>query len=233
MTSSPVIAGIDEAGRGPLAGPVVAAACIITHEMYPRESFGWKPMINTQCKDALHGRLSTNNVIIGDSKMLSEEQRETAYTWIIEHCAYGIGTSSAAEIDQLGILGATEQAMQQAVEQLKLKQEPTYLLVDGCDAFWFNYPHSSVIRGDSLEPCIAAASILAKVTRDRWMKEQHELMPHYGFAQHKGYGAPQHLEALRQHGPCALHRQTFLKKFFEREALAAASVTLSKAAELT
>jgi ribonuclease HII len=169
---------------------------------------GWSPFAQKPEIDCL----------IGDSKQLSEEQRETAFNWITTHCAFGIGMSSAQEIDELGILGATERAMQTAVKELASKQTPTYLLVDGRDAFWFDYPHSSVIRGDSLEPAIAAASIIAKVTRDRLMKEHHETFPHYGFAQHKGYGSTVHMDALKEHGPCALHRQSFLKNFFARQA---------------
>jgi ribonuclease HII len=201
---SPIIAGLDEAGRGPLAGPVVAGACILPCEMRKRDSFGWTPVMDDDC-------------VIGDSKQLSEEQRERAFAWITAHCAFGIGMSSAQDIDQVGILEATNAAMQKALDELKMKQEPTYLLIDGRDAFWFDYPHSSVIKGDSLEPCIAAASILAKVTRDRLMIEHDSAFPHYGFAAHKGYGAVEHFAAIEKHGPCELHRQSFLKKFFERQ----------------
>lgn len=149
--------------------------------------------------------------------MLSEEQRERSYAWIAENCAYGVGLSDAQEIDMHGILIATEKAMHVALGQIQTLVKPTYLLVDGCDAFWFDYPHSSVIRGDSLEPAIAAASIIAKVTRDRLMKEQARIWPQYGFEAHKGYGSELHMEALKVHGACPLHRQSFLRKFFERE----------------
>jgi ribonuclease HII len=186
---------------------VVAAACVLPMELYKRRPFGWSPFPRKQTPDYL----------IGDSKQLTEAQREEGYAWITAHCAYGIGMSDAADIDAHGILIATEKAMHLALGQLKMHTEPTYLLVDGCDAFWFDYPHSSVIRGDSLESCIAAASIIAKVTRDRFMKEQDRTWPQYGFGQHKGYGAQQHLEAIREYGTCGLHRQTFLRKFYERE----------------
>lgn len=172
--------------------------------MVKRSSFGWIPE-------------DTEDVVIGDSKQLSEEQRETAYAWIIENCHWGAGLADARDIDTHGILIATEKAMHIALGQLKTHIEPTYLLVDGCDAFWFDYPHSSVIRGDSTECCIAAASIIAKVTRDRLMKEYDREWPQYGFAGHKGYAAPQHMDALREHGSCTLHRQTFLRNFYERE----------------
>jgi ribonuclease HII len=216
MSTAPVIAGIDEAGRGPLAGPVVAAACVLPQMMFKRRGFGWSPFPRKQARDCL----------IGDSKQLSEAQREEAYEWIVANCAYGVGAADASEIDMHGILIATEKAMHLALGQLKTLVTPTYLLVDGCDAFWFDHPHSSVIRGDSLECCIAAASIIAKVTRDRMMKEWDSKWPRYGFAQHKGYGAQQHMDALREHGPCELHRQTFLKKFYEREPQVMGSVSV-------
>jgi ribonuclease HII len=204
---TPVIAGIDEAGRGPLAGPVVAAACVIDTQMFKRRPFGWSPF----------ERKRSGEFLIGDSKQFTPEQREEAYAWIVAHCAYGVGMADAADIDTHGILIATEKAMHIALGQLKTLVTPTYLLVDGCDAFWFEVPHSSVIRGDSLECCIAAASIVAKVTRDRMMEAWHAQWPQYGFAQHKGYGALTHLDAIREHGACPLHRQTFLKNFYERE----------------
>lgn len=171
-----------------------------------RRPFGW----------ALAKRKTKDEILIADSKMLSEEQRERAYAWIVENCAYGVGMSDAQDIDTHGILIATEKAMHIALGQLSTLVKPTYLLVDGCDAFWFDYPHSSVIRGDSLEPAIAAASIIAKVTRDRMMKEHAHTWPQYGFAGHKGYGSETHMEALKEHGPCPLHRQSFLKKFYAR-----------------
>ena len=185
--NSAVIVGIDEAGRGALAGPVVAGACLL-HEGMLKNSF------------------------IRDSKQLLPEEREEAFAWIEANCTFGYGLSSAQEVDSLGILGATEKAMQEALAMLAKLVTPTYILVDGRDRFWFDYPHSSIIRGDESEPCISAASIIAKVTRDRMMVQYAQEFSQYGFAGHKGYGAPEHLGALQKHGPCSLHRKTFLTK---------------------
>lgn len=184
MSSAPVIVGVDEAGRGPLAGPVVAGACVLT--------------------DAL-----MTHPLIRDSKQLSPEERDEAFAWITEHCTYGYGMTDAAAIDAAGILAATERAMQEAVAMLAATIRPTYLLVDGRDKFWFDYPHSSVIGGDATEPCIAAASIVAKVTRDRLMPAFDRQFPGYGFMQHKGYGTPEHVAAVRRLGLSPLHRATF------------------------
>lgn len=185
MSNPPVIAGIDEAGRGALAGPVVAAACILQVRKVP--------------------------AFIRDSKQLTPEERETAFGWIASHCAYGVGIVDAREIDASGILPATEKAMQKAVAELSDIVRPTYLLVDGRDKFWFDLPHTAIIRGDETEPCISAASIVAKVTRDRLMIEYHRTFPHYDFDEHKGYGVPMHFAAIAAHGSCQLHRRTFLK----------------------
>lgn len=178
------IVGIDEAGRGALAGPVVAAACILI----PRKKYP---------------------VRIDDSKKLSIAERDSSYDWITRECVYGIGSVDATEIDRIGILAATEIAMQQAVAEVAAVQSNLYLLVDGRDAFWFDHPHSSIIRGDASEKCIGAASIIAKVTRDRRMIALHEKFPQYGFAIHKGYGTPEHYAAISQHGLLPLHRKTF------------------------
>jgi len=180
-----VIVGIDEAGRGALAGPVMACACVFVKSLLSMP-------------------------LIRDSKQLTPEQRENAYEWICRSCCFGVGMADAAFIDANGILAATERAMQDAVSQLEKKVTPTYLLVDGRDAFWFNYAHSSVIRGDESEPCIAAASIVAKVTRDRFMVT-HDLATTYGFTQHKGYGTPSHYSKIAAHGISPLHRKTFLR----------------------
>ncbi len=178
------IVGVDEAGRGALAGPVVAGACVL----------GRRP----------------RGIRIDDSKQMTPEQRDEAYTWLVEHCVYGVGIVEHHVIDQKGILFATELAMQQAVAQVACDLSPLYLLVDGRDHFWFDHPHSSIIRGDSSECCIAAASILAKVTRDRWMCKVSDDHPAYGFSLHKGYGTAEHFEALAQYGLCSIHRRTFL-----------------------
>lgn len=195
--SSTVIIGIDEAGRGPLAGPVVAAAVYLPCPVETHSKGGW---------------VTEHQFRIFDSKQLEEDEREQAYGWIVANCPYGVSLVEAVEIDAIGILEATNRAMQEALSMLAKTITPTYVLVDGRDAFWFDYPHSSVIRGDSQEPCIAAASIVAKVTRDRLMKAHAEIFPQYGFQQHKGYGAPMHIDALQAYGPCELHRKTYLKK---------------------
>ncbi len=198
-----MIVGIDEAGRGPLAGPVVAGACHIPLPLYNRRrSYGaWSP----------NKRAISNDLIIGDSKALTADQRERAYAWITEHCFWGYGIVSAEAIDRIGILEATNEAMRQALTMLAEKITPTYLLVDGRDAFWFDYPHTSIIRGDDLEPAIAAGSIIAKVTRDRLMVEAASEFPVYGFEGHKGYGSSNHIAAIKEHGPCAIHRRSFLR----------------------
>ncbi|MDD5102830.1 MAG: ribonuclease HII [Candidatus Peribacteraceae bacterium] len=184
--SQAIIAGIDEAGRGALAGPVVAGACILPAGI-PLPRF------------------------IRDSKQLTPDVREEAFSWIAAHCAYGVGIADAAFIDAQGILAATEKAMQEAVAMLAQTVRPTYLLVDGRDKFWFDYPHTAIIDGDNIEPCIAAASIVAKVTRDRLMVELDTQFPAFGFAAHKGYGVPEHFAAIGKIGMCAIHRQSFLR----------------------
>lgn len=180
-----VIVGIDEAGRGAIAGPVVAGACVEVPEL-------------------------KNNPIIKDSKKLSPEQREVAYAWITQNCVYGYGVVPAEVVDKIGILAATEKAMQQAVGMIEDTLTPTYLLIDGRDKFWFDYPHSSIIGGDDSEPSIAAGSIVAKVTRDKMMIAYHQEFPHYNFDKHKGYGSAVHYEAIQDHGLCPLHRHTFI-----------------------
>lgn len=194
--SNTVIVGIDEAGRGPLAGPVVAAAVHLPCPVTRHKRGGWTA---GACR-------------LFDSKQLTEAEREEAYTWITSSCPYGVSLVEAREIDAIGILEATNRAMQEALAQLCVSVRPTYLLVDGRDAFWFDYPHSSVIGGDGLEPCIAAASIVAKVTRDRIMKEHANTFPAYGFERHKGYGAPDHIEIIRTQGVTPLHRLTYLTR---------------------
>lgn len=181
-----VVCGIDEAGRGALAGPVVAAACILPD----RKKFP---------------------VMIDDSKAMSSQEREISYEWLIKNCIHGIGFIEADIIDEIGIMAATEQAMQMAVATVAKFQRDLYLLVDGRDKFWFDYPHSSIVGGDSLEACISAASIIAKVTRDRRMMDLALDFPAYGFEKHKGYGSPAHFTAIREHGVSPKHRRTFLR----------------------
>jgi ribonuclease HII len=180
-----VIVGIDESGRGALAGPVVAGAVM------------------------LHADLCTNN-LIKDSKKLLPKEREDAYEWITKNFVYGYGVISADVVDSFGILEATERAMQEAVSRIATQKKPTYLLIDGRDKFWFDYPHSSIIRGDEKEVCISAASIIAKVTRDRLMVDYAKEFPAYVFEEHKGYGTPLHIKELHKTGPCPLHRKSFL-----------------------
>jgi len=185
-----IIAGLDEVGRGCLAGPVVAAACIFDKKLFRGKKI---PRI-------------------ADSKQMTEEERELAYAFLTEHVSYGVGFAAATVVDSIGIIGATEHAMQEALRELSQKTKPTYLLIDGRDHFWFDIPHSSIIRGDQSEPCISAASIIAKVTRDRYMKEIEAAYPGFGFSEHKGYGTPLHLRMLKRNGPCPLHRRTFLRR---------------------
>jgi ribonuclease HII len=177
------IAGIDEAGRGPLAGPVVAAACILP------------------CRYLLPQ--------LNDSKQLSCEQREELFIQITSDARiiYGVGIASVERIDQINILQATFEAMQESVKNLA--SPPDYLLIDGNQLPAFDCPKEGIVRGDAASISIAAASIIAKVTRDRIMIAVSARWPQYGFAQHKGYGTPQHLEAFERWGPCPLHRKSF------------------------
>ncbi|QLC21024.1 ribonuclease HII [Parasphingopyxis sp. CP4] len=180
MAVSRVIAGVDEAGRGPLAGPVVAAAVIL--------------------RDAAIDGLD-------DSKKLSARRRGDLEIEIRQHCAVGIGWAEPEEIDTINILQATLAAMRRAVEALDF--EPDHILVDGNKLPDWRYSAEAVIGGDALHPCISAASIVAKETRDRMMREAAHEHPHYGWESNKGYPTQRHLEALRKHGPSALHRRSF------------------------
>jgi len=182
-----VMCGVDEAGRGPLAGPVCAAAVI----------------------------LPSNLVLPGltDSKKLTDKKRRELYPLIMEQAvAYGIGFASEQEIDEINILQATFLAMQRAINQLAVK--PDLLLIDGNRQKDFGIEARTIVKGDSLSANIAAASVLAKVSRDNLMLEQAEVYPQYKFDIHKGYGTKAHYEALREFGPCPIHRMTFLKKFY-------------------
>ena len=182
-----VICGVDEAGRGPLAGPVCAAAVILPrgHQI---------PGLN-------------------DSKKLTDKKRRELFPLIKEQAiAYGIGLASHEEIDEINILQATYLAMERAIAQLEGKAD--LALIDGNRAKDFGMAVRTVVKGDSLSANIAAASVLAKVTRDDLMVEMAKEFPGYGFEVHKGYGTKAHYEALRENGPCAIHRMTFLKKFY-------------------
>jgi ribonuclease HII len=177
------IAGIDEAGRGPLAGPVVAAACVFPQGLLIKG--------------------------VNDSKQLTAIAREQLYEHIVACSAidYGIGIISAELIDQVNILQATFKAMSEAIS--KLASPPDYLLVDGLHLPCPHFPGLAIVEGDSKSQSIAAASILAKVTRDRLMLEFHKKWPLYGFDQHKGYGTKEHLQAIQNYGPCPIHRMSF------------------------
>ncbi len=177
------LAGIDEAGRGPLAGPLVAAACIIPQGRH------------------LQG--------MNDSKRLTPAQRGRLYESIAgdETIIWAVGLIDHQTIDQINIYQATIAAMKMAVDGLKAA--PDLLLVDGMNLSHRDLPSRKIIHGDCLSQSIAAASILAKVTRDRIMLELHQLWPQYGFDRHKGYGTPAHLKALNEHGPCPIHRRSF------------------------
>ena len=181
------IAGIDEAGRGPLAGPVTVGAVILKPDSF------------------IEG--------VNDSKKISETKREKLYEIITnEALAWSVGIVSEKEIDELNILNATKKAVTLALEGLKIK--PERLLVDALENIDTNgIPYTSIIKGDAKVYSIGAASIIAKVTRDRIMREYDEVYPQYGFAKHKGYGTAAHIEAIKKYGPCPLHRRTFIKNF--------------------
>ena len=181
-----LICGIDEAGRGPLAGPVVAGAVILPDD----------------CEI----------LYLNDSKKLSPAKRELLYDEIMEKAeAVGVGMASPARIDEINILQATYEAMREAVSNLGVS--PQLLLNDAVTIPDVSIPQVPIIKGDAKSVSIAAASIIAKVTRDRLMVQYDEILPGYGFAQHKGYGSKEHIEAIRRLGPTPIHRQTFIKNF--------------------
>ena len=185
-----VIGGVDEAGRGPLAGPVYAACVILPPYLEI-------PGLN-------------------DSKKLTDKKRRELFPEICEHAlSYGIGFATEEEIDRINILQATFLAMRRAIEQCRMK--PQFVLIDGNRATDFGIPVQTVIQGDSRSANIAAASILAKVSRDDFMIAAAEKYPGYGFEIHKGYGTKAHYEAIRTMGMCPIHRRTFLKKFYGEE----------------
>lgn len=181
------ICGIDEAGRGPLAGPVVVGAVIM-----PQDSM-------------IEG--------VNDSKKISEKKREKIYEQIIEEAiCYSVGIVDQRKIDEINILNATKLGLKIAVEGLKTR--PDVILVDALTNLnTCGIPYISVVKGDAKNYSIAAASIVAKVTRDRIMREFDEAYPVYGFAKHKGYGTAAHIQALKENGPCSLHRRSFIKNF--------------------
>lgn len=181
------ICGIDEAGRGPLAGPVVVASVIM-----PRDSM-------------IEG--------VNDSKKVSEKKREELYDKIIEEAiSYGIGVIDQKEIDEINILEATKKGLTTSLKELKVK--PNVILVDALKGInTLGIPYQSIIKGDALCYSISAASILAKVTRDRMMRQWDEIYPQYGFEKHKGYGTKAHIVAIKEYGLCPIHRKSFTKNF--------------------
>ena len=184
-----LIAGIDEAGRGPLAGPVVVVIAIM-----PENSM-------------IEG--------VNDSKKVSEKKREKLYDLITQEAiAWNVGIADQNEIDEINILNATKLALTRAIDGLKIK--PDLILVDALTNInTLGIPYKSIIKGDAKEYSIAAASILAKVTRDRMMREYDEIYPQYGFSGHKGYGTAKHIAAIKEYGPCILHRKSFIKNFIK------------------
>ncbi len=184
------VCGVDEAGRGPLAGEVFAAAVILP-EGYILEG-------------------------LNDSKKLSEKKREALFEIIKEDAvAWSVSTASVDEIDEINIRNATYLAMRRAIFSLKVPAD--YALIDGDCITELTLPHQCVIKGDANSLSIAAASILAKVSRDRYMKEQALLYPQYQFEKHKGYGTALHTQLLKEYGPCPIHRRTFLKKILKED----------------
>lgn len=181
------ICGIDEAGRGPLAGPVVVASVI----------------------------MPANSIIEGvnDSKKVSEKKREKLYDLILEEAiSYGVGIIGQDEIDEINILNATKKGLTMSLQELT--QKPELIIVDALTHIdTLGIPYESIIKGDAKCYSISAASIIAKVTRDRIMREWDKVYPQYGFAQHKGYGTSAHINAIKEFGPCPLHRRSFIKNF--------------------
>lgn len=180
------ICGIDEAGRGPLAGPVVAGAVVL-----PKNS---------------------KILYINDSKKLSEKKRNELYDVIYkEAISVGVGIASPLRIDEINILQATYEAMREAIQKLSIK--PDILLNDAVTIPGIDITQIPIIKGDAKSITIGAASIIAKVTRDRMMQEYSEIFPDYGFEKHKGYGTAVHIQAIKEFGPCPIHRQSFIKNF--------------------
>ncbi|MDE5546269.1 MAG: ribonuclease HII [Anaeroplasmataceae bacterium] len=186
------ICGVDEAGRGPLAGPVVVASCILP------------PFLRIEG--------------INDSKQISAKKREELYKIIIKNAIdYKIVFISEKDVDELNIYQATKKGMLEAIGGLKM--QPDYALIDAMPLGELKIPHNSIIHGDARCASVAAASILAKVTRDEYMEKMDVKYPNYGFKKHKGYGTKAHLEALEKYGPCEIHRKTYapVSKFFSKQ----------------
>lgn len=185
-----MIVGIDEAGRGALAGGVFAGAVADDAALL-------------RANKKLKG-------VIGDSKQMTEKRRDEAFEVISKECLWGWGSSDSQEVDRLGVKKATRLAMQRAIEFLEQKKcSIESLLIDGRDGFAFDYPSTDIVKGDEKELCISAASVVAKVLRDRDMIALDKVFPRYGFGSHKGYGAAMHTDAMKAHGHCKVHRTTY------------------------
>jgi ribonuclease HII len=184
------VAGVDETGRGPLAGPVVAAAVVLP--------LAW---VKSGLPPALEG--------LNDSKQLTPAQREAFHAVLTDHAGvrFAIARAESQRVDRINILEATHQAMRAALAALS--PAPVHALVDGRRVPSLGFPQTAIVKGDARSYSIAAASVLAKVTRDRLMDGYDRQWPQYGFAEHKGYGTPRHLAALERHGPCPIHRRSF------------------------
>ena len=183
-----VLAGVDEAGRGPLAGPVIAASVVFDKNTFIKE--------------------------VNDSKRVSEKKREELYTKIInEAITFGVGIVDEKTIDKINILQATMIAMKDAVKNLKIN--PNLVIVDGNKAFETTLETKTIVKGDSISFSIAAASIVAKVTRDRIMRRASEIFPEYRWNKNKGYGTQEHINAIKRFGPTSIHRMSFLKNIIE------------------
>jgi ribonuclease HII len=213
-----LVAGVDEVGRGAIAGPVVAAACVLDVPLRLKKR-GQKRFWHV-----VHAK----DILIADSKVLSPKQRQKTYAWLRAHATFAVGVVSVQIINQHGILRATERAMQKAIGALQNKTTLQHLFIDGRDKFTFPVPHTSVVRGDNTHACIAAASIIAKVTRDERMEKLPRTYAAYDFAQHKGYGTAKHKAAVLHLGITALHRTVFVTSWLSGTSAKSAKTTTKR-----
>jgi len=208
------VAGLDEAGRGPLAGPVVAAAVMFCNFQFLKSNL--KPLDCTRCNSAELNQSIFNDPIlkkIKDSKKMTPKAREEVYDFLTKHSniEWGIGIVSEKVIDEINILEATKMAIKRALQQVqdKLNLKPDFLILDGSFGLDINLPQKSIIKGDQKVISISAASIIAKVTRDKIMEKYDEKYPQYRFDKHKGYGTKLHIKMLKKFGACPIHRKFF------------------------